>query len=448
MTGNTFGELFRITTFGESHGKAVGVVIDGVKPNIPIDINEIQKELNKRRPGASSITTPRKEEDSVEILSGIFEGKSTGTPICLIVWNKNQDSKVYEKIKNIFRPNHAGYTFIKKYGIYDYRGGGRASGRETIGRVAAGAIAKSMLRQYGIQIVGYTKKVGKIETKKINLSVINKNDIRCPDETSAKKMIALIKEIKQKGDSIGGVIEILIKGCPIGLGDPVFHKLNSDIAKALLSIGGVKGIEFGMGFKVSEEKASNINDEFYFDKKLNKIRTYTNNQGGILGGISNGEDIVIRIAVKPTSSILIEKRTVDYDHKPKKIKVEGKHDPCLCPRIIPVAESMIALVLIDKILTQKMLPKSNTLNELRKDIDFLDKNILLLLSERQNISKLIGEEKTKTNKPIFDKKREEVVLKKRKAFAKKICLDIHFVETFYNSLFSISKSVQGKKSKK
>ena len=449
MAGNTFGELFKITTFGESHGKAVGVVIDGVVPNVPIDINEIQRELDKRKPGTSSITTPRKEEDRVEILSGVFEGKSTGTPICMIVWNKNQDSKAYEKIKNIFRPGHAGYTFIKKYGIYDYRGGGRASGRETIGRVAAGSIAKSMLREYGIQIIGYTKKVGTIETKKVNLSLIDQNEIKCPDGTTAKKMIALIKETKKKGDSVGGVIEIIIKGCSVGLGDPVFNKLNSDIAKALLSIGAVKGIEFGAGFKLSEGKGSEVNDEFYFDKKLNKIRTYTNRQGGILGGISNGEDIIIRIAIKPTSSILIEKRTVDYDNKPTKIKVEGRHDPCLCPRIIPVAESMIALVLLDKILINQTLPhKNQTLNELRKDIDFLDKNILLLLAERQKISKLIGKEKTKINKPILDKKREEIVLKKRKAFAKKLCLDTHFIETFYKSLFSISKNVQGKRGEK
>jgi chorismate synthase len=447
MAGNTFGELFKIITFGESHGKAVGVVIDGVIPNIPIDINEIQKELDKRKPGTNSIITSRKEEDRVEILSGVFEGKSTGTPICMLIWNKSQDPKAYEKIKNIFRPGHAGYTFIKKYGIYDYRGGGRASGRETIGRVAAAAIAKTMLREYGIQVLGYTKKIGTIETKKVNLSLIDKNDIKCPDETTAKKMVALIKKLKQKGDSVGGIIEILIKGSPVGLGDPVFDKLNSDIAKAILSIGAVKGIEFGEGFKLSEGKASKVNDEFYFDKKSNKIRTYTNRQGGILGGISNGENIIVRIAIKPTSSILIEKRTVDYNHKSTKIKVGGRHDTCLCPRIIPVAESMIALVLIDKILKQQMIQKGKTLNELRQNIDFLDKNILLLLAERQKICKLIGEEKAKTNKPIFDKKREETVLNKRKAFAKRLSLNTHFIETFYKSLFSISKNVQIKTNK-
>ena len=445
MAGNTFGELFKITTFGESHGKAIGVVIDGVKPNIPIDISEIQRELDRRKPGTSNITTSRKEEDRVEVLSGIFEGKSTGTPICLLVRNKTQDPKAYEKIKNIFRPGHAGYTFIKKYGIYDYRGGGRASGRETVGRVVAGAIAKAMLREYGIHIIGYTKKVGTIETKKIDLSLINKNDIKCPDKTTAQKMIALIKGLKKKGDSVGGVVELIIKGSHVGLGDPVFNKLNADIAKALFSIGAVKGVEFGNGFKLSEKKASDVNDEFYFDKKHNKIRTYTNRQGGILGGISNGEDIIIRIAIKPTSSILIEKRTIDYDNKQTKIKVGGRHDPCLCPRIIPVAESMIALVLIDKILKQQLIQHGKTLNELRQNIDLIDKNILLLLAERQKISKLIGEEKAKINKPIFDKKREESVLKKRKAFAKKLSLDNNFVETFYKSLFSISKSVQGKR---
>jgi chorismate synthase len=447
MAGSTLGEIFRITTFGESHGRAVGVVIDGVKPNLDINTKEIQHELNRRRPGQSSITTPRSEEDKVEILSGIFEGKTTGAPICMVIWNKDQNPKIYDQYKNIFRPGHAGFTFLKKYGIYDYYGGGRASGRETIGRVAAGAIAKSMLRNMGIQITGYTKKVGKIEAKKIDLSKIENNIVRCPDEEAAQKMIDLIHEVKSKGDSIGGIVEIIISNCPIGLGDPVFNKLHADLAKALLSIGAVKGFEIGEGFKVSEAKASKLNDEFCYDKKLEKVRTITNYQGGILGGMSTGEDIVIRIAVKPPSSILIEKKTVDFDNKPKKVKIEGRHDPCLCPRIVPVAESMVAMVLLDKIMSQQLIAKSLTLDELRKDIDFVDRNILLLLAERQEISKLIGEEKSKISKPVLDKSREHKVLKERVAFAKKLDLDEKFVDKFYKSVFELSKNVQKKKGK-
>jgi len=448
MAGSTLGEMFRITTFGESHGKAVGVVIDGVRPNVEIDVQEIQHELNRRRPGQSSITTPRNEEDKVEILSGIFQGKTTGAPICLVIWNKDQNPKVYDQYKNIFRPGHAGFTFLKKYGIYDYYGGGRASGRETIGRVAAGAIAKSMLREYSVSIIGYTKKVGKIEAKKIDLDIIESNPVRCPDEAAAEKMIELIHEVKSKGDAIGGVVEIVIKNCPVGLGDPVFNKLNADIAKALLSIGAVKGIEIGEGFKVSEAKASKLNDEFYYEKTSNKVRTKTNYQGGILGGMSTGEDIIIRIAIKPPSSILIEKNTVDYDNKPKKVKIEGRHDPCLCPRIVPVAEAMIAMVLLDKLMNQNLLSKSNTLDELRKDIDFVDRNILLLLAERQEISRLIGEEKKKISKPVFDKNREEKVLKERIKFSKKLDLDSSFIENLYKSIFKLSKDVQNKKAAK
>jgi chorismate synthase len=442
MAGSTFGELFRITTFGESHGKAVGVVIDGIKPNLNIDVNEIQHELNRRRPGQSSITTPRKEEDKVEILSGIFENKTTGAPICMVIWNKDQNPKVYEQYKDIFRPGHAGFTFLRKYGIYDYYGGGRASGRETIGRVAAGAVAKSMLRSSGIEIIGYTKKVGKIEAKNIDLSIIETNSIRCPDGEAATRMIDLIQDVKSKGDSIGGVVEIIIKNCPTGLGDPVFDKLHADIAKALLSIGAVKGFEIGEGFKVTEAKASKLNDEFIFDKNKNRVRTKTNYQGGILGGMSDGEDIIVRIAVKPPSSILIDKNTIDFNNKPRKIKIEGRHDPCLCPRIVPVAEAMVALVLIDKIMIQETIKRGDSLKELRGDIDAIDHKIMLLLSERQEISKLIGKEKEKISKPVFDKSREAQVLKERISFAKKLRLDPAFIEKLYKSIFETSKKVQ------
>jgi chorismate synthase len=444
MAGNTFGEIFRITTFGESHGKAIGVVIDGVIPNIDIDLNFVQSELNRRKPGQSSITTPRKEEDRVEILSGVFEGKTTGAPICLVIWNKDQNPKIYEQYKNIFRPGHAGYTFLNKYGIYDYYGGGRASGRETAARVAAGAIAKTILKNYNIEIIGYTRKVGNIEINEIDYNEIEKNDIRCPDKIVAKKMIDLISEVKSKGDSIGGVVEIVVKNCPIGLGDPVFDKLHADFAKALISIGAVKGFEIGAGFKFSEKKASEIIDDFYFDQNQSRIRTKTNNQGGILGGISNGEDIVMRIAIKSPSSILIEKDTVRYDNTPTKIKIEGRHDPCLCPRIIPVAESMIALVLLDKLLIQNMIKKTPTIGKLREQIDLIDKNILILIAERQKLVKEIGKEKIKNNLKILDRKRELDALSDRKKLARRLKLDTNIIEKLFKLLFKISKIEQEK----
>lgn len=350
MAGNIFGEKFRITTFGESHGLAVGVVIDGVKPNIKISNREIQKELDRRRPGQTVITSKRKEEDKIEILSGILEGKTTGTPICLLVWNKDQKESDYENLKNIFRPGHADYTYFAKYGIYDYRGGGRASGRETIGRVAAGAIAKKILSKNKIKIIGYTKEVGGIRANKIDYSQIEKNPVRCPDSVAAKKMGKKILDVMKNGDSIGGIVEIVISGCPAGLGEPVFDKVDAELAKAMMSIPAVKGFEIGSGFQAAKMLGSEHNDEFYFDKKNKRIRTKTNCAGGILGGITTGEDIIIRLAVKPTSSISIEQRTVDLRGKSRKIKIEGRHDPCICPRVVPVAEAMAALVLVNFIM--------------------------------------------------------------------------------------------------
>ncbi len=357
MAGNTFGTYFRITTFGESHGKAIGVVIDGVKPGLPIDTRYIQKELNRRRPGQSKVTTSRSETDQVEILSGVFEGKTTGTPICMVIWNKDQRPQAYEKIKNIFRPGHAGYTYLAKYGVSDYRGGGRSSGRETAARVAAGALAKAMLEKRGVKIYAYTKEVGDIKAKTTNLKEIERNPLRCPDPVAAKRMERLVLRMKKEGDSIGGIVEIIVKNPPIGLGEPVFDKLEADLAKALMSIGAVKGFEVGNGFSAARLKGSENNDAMYFDKKLKRVRTRTNNAGGIAGGISNGEDIVVRIAVKPASSIAKEQETVTIDGKPAKISVEGRHDPCICPRVVPVAESMVALVLLEHLTRQELLKK-------------------------------------------------------------------------------------------
>ncbi|MBR9698904.1 chorismate synthase [Candidatus Woesearchaeota archaeon] len=337
--GNTFGKKLKIMTFGESHGKALGAVIDGVKSNIKISEKDIQKELDKRKPGQSTVTTQRKEQDKVHILSGIFKGRTTGHPICLVVYNKDADSRIYERWKDVFRPGHADFTYLKRYGIHDYRGGGRASGRETVARVAAGAIAKKLTKA---KIFAYTIQVGTIKAKKRDLKEIEKNPLRCPDKEAAKRMQREILKIKKQGDSIGGIVEVTIKNCPPGLGNPVFDKLNADLAKAVLSIGAVKGIEFGSGFKAVEMKGSQHNDQLY---KKGKIRTRTNNAGGIVAGISNGEDIIFRAAIKPPSSIAKEQLTIDKKGKKVKIKVSGRHDPCLCPRIAPVIEHMTALVL-------------------------------------------------------------------------------------------------------
>lgn len=344
MAGNTFGSAFRVTTWGESHGPAIGVVIDGCPPGLDLDETVIQKELDRRRPGQSGITTPRSETDTVMILSGVFEGKTTGTPIALEIKNRDAKSSQYDNLKSVFRPGHADYTFYKKFGIRDHRGGGRSSGRETAARVAAGAVAKMIAGKLGISITAYAKQVGAIIAETIDFSVIETNPVRCPDPEAAVRMERLILEAKDDGDSVGGIVEIVVKNCPHGLGDPVFDRLDADLAKALMSIGTVKGVEIGAGFDAVTKRGSENNDEISSGGFL------TNNAGGILGGISTGQDIVIRIAVKPTSSILKDQRTVDIDNNDTTIRIEGRHDPCIVPRVVPVAESMVALVLADKAL--------------------------------------------------------------------------------------------------
>lgn len=355
MAGSSFGNLFTITTFGESHGRAIGVVIDGVKPNLDIDTKIIQKELDRRRPGQSSVTTSRNEADQVEILSGIFEGKTTGTPICMVIWNTDHRPEAYKRIKNVFRPGHAGYTYLAKYGIVDYRGGGRSSGRETAARVAAGGIARKLLAEEGTMIFAYTRRVGSIEAKETNLDQIEKNPVRCPDENAARRMERLISKVRDEGDSIGGVVEIVVKNPPVGLGEPVFDKLEADLAKALMSIGGVKGVEVGNGFAAAGMKGSENNDEIYSEKRSGRIRTRTNNAGGIVGGISNGEDIVLRIAVKPPSSVKKQQETVTTSGKATTISVAGRHDPCTCPRVVPVAEAMVAITLLNHLHRQRSM---------------------------------------------------------------------------------------------
>lgn len=347
--GNTIGKLFRVTTFGESHGASLGCVIDGCPPQIPIDVTEVQRELDRRRPGQSAVTTARQESDKVQVLSGIFEGRTLGTPIAMTVENSDMKSGDYDKLKNVFRPGHADFTWEMKYGFRDHRGGGRSSGRETVSRVMAGAVAKQILSFLSkAQILAYAKQVGPIVGEKIDFGFIEKNTVRAADPVAAKKMEQYILEAKAAGDSVGGIVEIIIKNVPVGLGEPVFDKINADLAKALVSIPTVKGVSFGAGFGVATKKGSEQNDPFTIQK--GKITVTKNDAGGISGGITTGEDVVIQVAVKPPSSIAKSQKTVTKDKKKTDLTVEGRHDPCIIPRFIPVAESMVALVLVDHLL--------------------------------------------------------------------------------------------------
>ncbi len=345
MSGNSYGKLFKISTWGESHGAGIGVVVDGCPAGLPIKEAEIQKELDRRRTGQSKVTTTRKEADKVRFLSGVFQGKTTGTPIAMWVENSDADSSKYELIKDLYRPGHADYTYDMKFGFRDYRGGGRSSARETVGRVAAGAIAKKLLKRHKIRVIGYTRQIGPFAAKKIDYDQIEKNIVRCPDKKMAEKMIEHIMKARKKGDSVGGIVEVVALGVPAGLGEPVFDRLDADLAKAMMSIPAVKGVEIGIGFEAAEMLGSQCNDAFVMKGK--KITTRTNHAGGILGGISNGEDIVVRFVVKPTSSINKAQDTVTSQGKKARIRVEGRHDPCVSPRAVPIAEAMVALTLID-----------------------------------------------------------------------------------------------------
>lgn len=442
MSGNLFGSEFRVVTFGESHGKYIGLVIDGVNPGLEISVEGIQKELNRRRPGQSDITTPRKEKDRIQIISGIFEGKSTGTPICMLIPNEDTRPQDYETLKKVLRPGHASYTFLKKYGIFDYRGGGRASGRETATRVAAGALARQFLAKKKIQIYAYTRQIGDVEISEVDLSVIEKNSLRSPDLKAAEKMKYLIKETMERGDSLGGVVEIIVKNCPVALGEPVFNKLEADLASALMSIGAVKGFEMGSGFKTARLKGSEQNDAYFYDEKEKRIRTKTNNSGGVLGGISNGEDLVMRIAVKPPSSIRKKMKTIDWDRNPVEFGIEGRHDPCICPRVVPVAEAMVALVLIDHILLQDRISKMDTLKALREKIDTIDHEIALLLAQRFNYIKKIASTKIDQNMIIKDDNRQKMVIKNWLNAAKTLNLNPSMTKEIINTVLKFSRRKQ------
>lgn len=357
MSNNTFGTIFTITTFGESHGPAVGGVIDGVPPGLALDTDKIQQELNRRRPGQSSIVTPRDEKDRVRLLSGVFEGRTTGQPIGFMVENADQHSSDYDNIRNLYRPSHADYTYTAKYGLRDHRGGGRSSARETISRVVAGALAKQFLATQGITVTAYTSAVGDIKVEKeytaLDLTAVDSNDVRCPDPATAAAMHDLIARVKSDGDTVGGIITCVIKGCPPGLGDPAFGKLQSRLAAAMLSINAAKGFDYGMGFDGCTSRGSEMIDTFVPDN--GRISTSTNHSGGIQGGISNGEDIYFRVAFKPVATLLKEVNTVDKDGNAAVLKARGRHDPCVLPRAVPVVEAMAACVILDAMLINRAL---------------------------------------------------------------------------------------------
>ncbi len=349
MAGNTFGKIFTLTSFGESHGAAIGVVIDGCLPNMPVDLDLIGRDLARRRPGQSDLTSPRDELDEFEIISGVFEGKTLGTPIAVLVKNKDQRPADYEQIKDIYRPSHADFTYQQKYGYRDYRGGGRQSARETIARVIAGAFAKMILKNIGVEIRAYVSQVYDIKLTipyaQLDLNKAESSKVRCPDEATAQLMIAAIEQARNEGDSLGGMITCVCNGVPVGLGEPVFDKLHADLGKAMLSINAVKGFEIGSGFGSIIKKGSAHNDAFM--EKAGKISTETNNSGGIQGGISNGEDIYFNVAFKPVATISKEQSSVNEGHQSVKFSAQGRHDPCVVPRAVPIVEAMAAIVLAD-----------------------------------------------------------------------------------------------------
>ena len=357
--GNSFGRLFRATTFGESHGAAVGVVVDGCPPRLPLEPDDIQRDLDRRRPGQSRLTTQRGESDRCQILSGVFNGQTLGTPIALLVPNEDARSRDYIEMERTYRPSHADYTYDAKFGIRDHRGGGRTSARETVGRVAAGAVARRLLRERaGIEVLAYVQRVkdvcARIDPEAVSLAEVEASPTRCPDPAAAERIEALILETRKQGDSVGGVVECVARGVPPGLGEPVFDRLEADLARALLSLPASKGFEIGSGFAGTLLYGSEHNDEFYADE-AGRIRTRTNNSGGVQGGISNGETIVLRVAFKPTATLLREQRTVTNTGEPTTLKARGRHDPCVLPRAVPIVEAMVLLVLADHWLRQRAI---------------------------------------------------------------------------------------------
>lgn len=357
MAGNSFGQLFRITTFGESHGPVMGVVIDGCPAGLTIDTAFIQRELDRRRPGQSEWVSQRKEADAVKIVSGVYNNVSLGSPIAMLFENEDARPADYRETTHVYRPSHADYVYDRKYGMRDPRGGGRSSARETVARVAAGAVAKLLLLDSGISVSAFTSAIGKVAVSRsyseLNLDETEKNPVRCPDKKTAAEMVRLIEQVRSEGDTVGGVITCVVRNCPVGLGEPVFDKLHADLAKAMMSINAAHGFEYGSGFGGAMQKGSEQNDLFMADEKSGKVSTMTNNSGGIQGGISNGMDIYFRVAFKPVSTLLREQPTVNTELKPDVVKMKGRHDPCVVPRAVPIVEAMAALVMADHLLRNR-----------------------------------------------------------------------------------------------
>ena len=440
MRANSFGRYFGFTCFGDSHGPAMGLVIEDVKANIDFPFEELKKKLSKRKPGQSFITTSRTEDDSFEVISGLYEGKTTGMPICIIFKNKDSISKDYENIKDFFRPGHSDYSWFKKFKILDYRGGGRASGRETISRVAAGAFVEKTLGD--IKIISYPIKIGKIKANKIDLSYAEKNILYWPDPDNYQCLINFIQETKQSGDTVGAIIEVKIYNVPAGLGDPVFEKLDANIAKAILGIGGVKGIEFGDGFAITDLFGSQSNDQQGHDEG-NYNTFYSNHQGGIAGGVSNSNIISFNVAVKAVSSISKPQKCLSKDFKDSEIVIKGRHDVCLIPRILPVIESMLELVLADAIAYQKLISSEKlSLTDYREMLEKIDEDIILALYRRFEVVDKIGEYKKVNRIAVHDEKREQSLIEKMLTFADDLNLSKELISEIWNLIFAESKKRQ------
>ncbi len=435
MRANKLDGYLGFTTFGESHGPAMGLVIEDVKPGISFPYDEIKTALFARKGGKNFTATSRNEEDKFEVLSGVFQGKTTGMPICIVIFNKNHQSKDYENIANIFRPGHADFSYFKKFKIYDYRGGGRSSGRETISRVAASEMVNHLLK--GIELIAYPIRIGKFIPNKISYSFLKTNYLKWGDENNYDELIRYLEKIKAEKDSVGSIIRFEIRNVPSGLGDPVFEKLEANIAKAILSIGSVKGIQFGAGFSLGKMKGSEANDEIKDGKFL------TNNNGGILGGISTGQTIVFDFVSKPVPSIGKVQNTIDIEGKNREIKITGRHDLVLTSRIIPVAIAMIKLVLSDAISYQKLIKnEKNTLNDFREQLEKIDEDILIAITRRNEISKQIGKFKKENKIGIVDSKRETEILNLLKNKALNLKINPKIISNIWKEIFEESKRQQ------
>jgi chorismate synthase len=424
MSWNSFGEAFRITTFGESHGPALGVVLDGVAPGLSFDLDQIQADLDRRRPGGSPVSSPRPEMDRVQVLSGVFEGRTTGAPICLVIANESADPAAYEPIKDLFRPGHADLTYWRKYGIRDWRGGGRSSGRETVARVAAGAVARGILEARGVTVIGFVREVAGIAISTFDEAEISRNPLRCPDAAAAAEMASAIESARRSGDSVGGVVEVRARGVPAGWGDPVFHKLDARLASAFMGIGAVKGVEIGDGFALARCRGSESNDAIDPGGVPE-----TNRHGGVLGGISSGAEVVARLAVKPTPSIAKPQRTIETSGRPAEIRVGGRHDPCICPRLVPVAEAMMCLVLVDAMLCQRAVGSEPVDHlDLAAGVQRLDLEILVAAAQRRRIAARLESEGTLGHGFLDD------LTATRREAADALGLDQHTVDSMFRLL--------------